>query len=139
MQEAEPNSSFNFIPTDVSLIKNVDNVCDEIKSKEQNINMFFLSQRTLDPVTSTSSPVEGLRIFTALSMYSRNLFIDHPLPLLRSGTGLWSVISVLAAAHEEQLIDGNFDMVKVSIRNSVVKVQCWSRLSRSTLPRKHRK
>jgi short-subunit dehydrogenase len=40
------NSSgeYNFIKSDVSLIQNVDRVCQQIKEKEKAINLLFLSQ-----------------------------------------------------------------------------------------------
>jgi short-subunit dehydrogenase len=43
-----PQGSCTFIKTDVSLIKNVDEVCREIKSKERSINLLFQTQGTLD-------------------------------------------------------------------------------------------
>jgi short-subunit dehydrogenase len=43
-----PEGSCTFIKSDVSLIKNVDDVCREIKSKEGSINLLFQTQGTLD-------------------------------------------------------------------------------------------
>ena len=42
-----PEGEFNFIKSNVSLIKNVDEVCKEIKSKEKTINILCMSQGTL--------------------------------------------------------------------------------------------
>lgn len=40
--------SFTFIKADTSLIRNVDQVCKDIKAKESSINLLFLSTGTLD-------------------------------------------------------------------------------------------
>jgi len=42
-----PTGDFIFIRADVSLMKNVDDVCREIKSREKVINLLCLSQGTL--------------------------------------------------------------------------------------------
>ena len=44
-----------FIKADVSLIKVVDDICRDIKSKEQAINLLFLSQGSMVPHTSMST------------------------------------------------------------------------------------
>lgn len=43
-----PTSTFDFIQSDISLIKNVDVVCKEIEKKTGYINLLFLTQGTLD-------------------------------------------------------------------------------------------
>ena len=43
-----PAGSFTFISRDTSLLKNVDELCHEIKAKEKAINLLFLSIGTLD-------------------------------------------------------------------------------------------
>lgn len=45
--------SFTFIKADTSLIRNVDQICKDIKAKESSINLLFLSTGTLDFYTST--------------------------------------------------------------------------------------
>lgn len=39
-----PGGNYNFIKADVSLIRKVDDVCQEIKAKEKALNVLFLSQ-----------------------------------------------------------------------------------------------
>lgn len=48
--------TYNFIKTDLSLLKNVDDVCRDIKSKEKAINVLFMSQGTLKFGTSKLFP-----------------------------------------------------------------------------------
>ncbi|KAK6709376.1 hypothetical protein SNK03_010194 [Fusarium graminearum] len=47
LKELNPEGSYVFIEKDMSLLKNVDEVCREIKSKETALNVLFLSQGTL--------------------------------------------------------------------------------------------
>lgn len=43
LKAANPEGSFHFIKSDVSLLKNVDKACAEIKQKEESIDLLFLS------------------------------------------------------------------------------------------------
>lgn len=45
--ESNPRGAFEFIQADVSLLKNVDDVCQKIKSKETAINLLFESQGSM--------------------------------------------------------------------------------------------
>ena len=49
-----PEGKYSFIKADISLIRIVDDVCRDIKSKEQAVNLLFLSQGTFVAHTSTS-------------------------------------------------------------------------------------
>ena len=53
---------YAFIKADVSLIKVVDDVCRDIKSKEQAINLLFQCQGTLEPHTSMSTIPKNVQI-----------------------------------------------------------------------------
>lgn len=59
---------YTFIKADVSLLKIVDEVCREVRSKEQAVNLLFLSQGTLQTGASklpvTSSPLHTLPSLT---------------------------------------------------------------------------
>jgi NADP-dependent 3-hydroxy acid dehydrogenase YdfG len=43
IKSSNPQGTFKFIETEVSLIKNIDLACDEIKSKETKVDILFLS------------------------------------------------------------------------------------------------
>ena len=43
LQTLNPQGTFNFIQSEISLIRNVDAVCDEIKAKEKKMDILFLS------------------------------------------------------------------------------------------------
>lgn len=53
-QALNPEGEFIFIKADVSLMKNVDDVCLEIKGMEKMINFLCLSQGTLSPTGGQS-------------------------------------------------------------------------------------
>lgn len=48
LKELNAEGEYNFIKADVSLMKNVDQVCREIKEKEKVVNVLLLSQGTLN-------------------------------------------------------------------------------------------
>ena len=43
LERLNPSGTFTFIETQISLIKNVDRVCDEINGKEEKLDILFLS------------------------------------------------------------------------------------------------
>jgi short-subunit dehydrogenase len=60
--------SFTFIEAEVSLVKDVDRVCDEIKSKEQKLDLLWLSPGLL----TTSGPSSAHLEFPSSTQYSRS-------------------------------------------------------------------
>lgn len=54
-QQYNTNCSFEFIKTDLSALKNVDELCSEIKSRENHINILFQTQGSLGFNHSTNS------------------------------------------------------------------------------------
>ena len=46
-KQLNPSGKFEFMKSDISLLKNVDDVCRQIKSKETAINILFESQGTM--------------------------------------------------------------------------------------------
>lgn len=42
-RELNPESQVDFIQSDTSLLQNVDKICDDIKSREDKVNLLFLS------------------------------------------------------------------------------------------------
>lgn len=48
LTKVNPEGQYNFIRSDVSLLRNVDDVCKQIRDKESAINVLFMSQGTLN-------------------------------------------------------------------------------------------
>ncbi|KAJ5740593.1 hypothetical protein N7493_000465 [Penicillium malachiteum] len=102
LNQVNPNCRYEFIKADVSLLRNVDEVCESIQRKEAKIDILFQSQGTLDISSETS---ENLPLVMALSYYSRMRFIANLLPLLQR-SHLSRVVIVLAGT-KEGLINPN--------------------------------
>ncbi|EPE30048.1 NAD(P)-binding Rossmann-fold containing protein [Glarea lozoyensis ATCC 20868] len=96
------NSSgeYIFIKSNVALLKNVEEVCRQIKAKEQSVNLLFQTQGTM----STELTTEGLCYTYALTITSRILFALNLLPVIQRATHLKRVVSIFAAGFE-----GDFD------------------------------
>lgn len=47
LRALNPEGQISFVKSDVSLLRNVDAVCDEIKAKEEKVNLLVLSQGVL--------------------------------------------------------------------------------------------
>ena len=43
LDKLNPNGTFTFIETEISLIKNCDDICEQIREKEQKVDVIFLS------------------------------------------------------------------------------------------------
>ncbi|KAJ9141734.1 NAD(P)-binding protein [Pleurostoma richardsiae] len=99
-----PGGQYVFVKADTSLLKNVDEVCSDIRSKENAVNVIFLSQGTLKPGETS----EGLPYAQGLTYYSRIRFIVNLLPLLQKATSLRRVVTVLAGGKEGRLFDDDF-------------------------------
>jgi len=55
-QSINPDCQTRFVQGDVSLLRNVDKVCDEIKASEDKINLLFLSAGILTMAGRTGTP-----------------------------------------------------------------------------------
>ncbi|RGP63003.1 hypothetical protein FLONG3_10048 [Fusarium longipes] len=97
LRELNPDGNYIFVKKDMSLLKNVDEVCQDIKSKETVLNVLFLSQGTLRIGVDTD---EGLPMVMALGYYSRTRLTVNFLPLLKKASSLRRVVTVMAGTKE---------------------------------------
>lgn len=74
-------SEVSFIQKDVSLLKNVDEACQEIKIKEKQVNLLFMTCGYF-VLTGRDETLEGLDKKLALHYYTRMRFINQLQPLL---------------------------------------------------------
>ncbi|KAN0090007.1 hypothetical protein V8E51_018586 [Hyaloscypha variabilis] len=88
---------YTFIQADVSLIRSVDAVCEQIRDKEKAINLLILSAGTLINGVKTK---EGLHLSASLKHHSRARFILSLLPLLQAAPSIRRVISILSGTKE---------------------------------------
>jgi len=109
LEKLNPEAIVNFIESEISLIKNVDAVCEEIKTQEKQLDLLFMSPGRLSFSRNENS--EGIDIPQALRYYSRLRFVNNLLPLLNKSQ-VPRVVSVLAGGKEEAL-----DFTDLEVKN----------------------
>lgn len=110
LKTIQPDAETTFIRKDLTLLKNVDEVCDEIKAREANLNLLFMSQGTMS-LKGRDETSEGLDKKLTTNYYSRMRFTQQLLPLLESASPQLSrVVSVLAPGEEALLDFDNLDL-----------------------------
>ncbi|KAL2864814.1 uncharacterized protein BJX67DRAFT_389696 [Aspergillus lucknowensis] len=100
-QALNAGGEYIFVQADVALIRVVDEVCAEIKAKETQLNILFLSQGVVSLDRSETS--ENLHLLTALLHYSRLRFITQLLPLLQEAPSPRRVVTVASGGFEGPL------------------------------------
>ncbi|PYH43697.1 NAD(P)-binding protein [Aspergillus saccharolyticus JOP 1030-1] len=110
LRAANPEGVFHFVQADVSLLRNVDTACEQIKAKEKSIDLLFLSTGHLTLFKNETE--EGLDNNHVLRYYSRMRFVQNLLPLLENSQGPARVVSVLAAGQEGHVDANNLDLTK---------------------------
>ncbi|KAE8419729.1 hypothetical protein BDV36DRAFT_307492 [Aspergillus pseudocaelatus] len=103
-----PYGTFEFIKSDVSLLREVDATCHEIKSKERRVDLLFMTPGHL--AARKNDTVEGLDNNHVLRYYARMRFIYNLLPQLEAAEFPARVVSVLAAGREGEIDESNFDL-----------------------------
>ncbi|KAI1175381.1 NAD(P)-binding protein [Nemania sp. FL0916] len=112
-QALNPAGQYIFRQADVSLIRVVDEVCEEIKAKERTINILFLSCGV--PSMDRSKTAENVHLLAALNYYARIRFITNILPLIRRAPSLRRVVSVGGGGYEDELDTADFSALKVPL------------------------
>ncbi|KAJ8131489.1 hypothetical protein O1611_g2138 [Lasiodiplodia mahajangana] len=108
-----PAGQYIFRKADASLIRVVDEICGEIKAKEQTINILFLSCGVSSMDRSKTG--EDIHLLAALNYYARIRFITNLLPLLRCAPDLRRVVSVGGGGHEGELDTTDFSALRVPL------------------------
>ncbi|KAL4733174.1 hypothetical protein BDV11DRAFT_200553 [Aspergillus similis] len=123
-----PESKTTFLKCEVSLLKKVDEVCKDIQEKEEKVNVLVLTSGMMTS-KGRDETNEGLDKKLSLHYYARMRFISNLLPQLnaaansppspssgatedRKPRGLASVVSVLEAGGEGQLIKDDLSLKK---------------------------
>ncbi|KAL4806823.1 hypothetical protein BDV18DRAFT_159992 [Aspergillus unguis] len=83
LKKTSPSATFHFIEADVSLVKNVDRACQEIKRNEKNLDFLFMTPGGISLGGRNETP-EGIDTLFSLRYYARMRFIQNLLPLLNS-------------------------------------------------------
>ncbi|RDW71426.1 hypothetical protein BP6252_07989 [Coleophoma cylindrospora] len=109
-----PEGVYIFIQADVSLIRVVDELCEEIKAKETHLNILFLSAGL--PILDRRETPEHLHLLASLNYYSRLRFITNLLPLLQRASALRRVVTVAGGGLEGPLDPSDFPALHVPLR-----------------------
>ncbi|CZS93630.1 uncharacterized protein RAG0_03820 [Rhynchosporium agropyri] len=108
-----PEGEYTFIAADISLIKNVDEVCDNIKREEKFVNLLFLSAGF--PSIDGAESSEGLVLLSALMLYSRARFIQNLLPIINTAPALRRIITVAGSGREGRVYQDDYPARHLSL------------------------
>ncbi|USP82712.1 hypothetical protein yc1106_09986 [Curvularia clavata] len=143
LQTINSASQVSFIQKDVSLLKNVDEACKEIKSKEKEVNILFMTCGYLT-LKGRDETAEGLDRKFALHYYARMRFIQQLTPLLDAGANSLSrVVAVFDPQPGMRL--GGLDYSDLSLKqnytlkNVMVHACAMKNLAISHLAKEHPK
>jgi len=93
LQSANPNAEAIWIEGEVSLLADAKRVCEVIKSRENHVDLLFLTTGYA-PFRPREETAEGIEITLSLGYFSRMMFVLQLLPLLREAETA-RVVSVL--------------------------------------------
>ncbi|KEQ74797.1 hypothetical protein M436DRAFT_42599 [Aureobasidium namibiae CBS 147.97] len=114
LEDLNPGSQAIFIKKDISILKNVDEVCEELQRREKKINILFLSAGYMSLSGRKETP-EGFDHKMAVNYYSRMRFTMNLMPELSvagKNKELSRVLTVLAAGSEADIDMDNMDLKK---------------------------
>ncbi|KAK7932260.1 hypothetical protein PG985_002972 [Apiospora marii] len=112
LRELNPGGVYHFVQADVSLLRNVDDVCRHLRARESVINLLFLTCGSLLFEKQTD---EGLHYPMALMYYARTRFIVNLLPQLRQARSLRRVVTVAAGGKEGPVFPADFQANKLGM------------------------
>lgn len=106
LKNINPNGEYTFIEADVSLIKNIDAVCKQIKKQVSTLDLLFVSQGYVS-FAGRENNADGLDNSISLRYYGRVRFTQNLLPIM-SAHG--RAISVLAGSKEGKIFEDDLDL-----------------------------
>ncbi|MCJ1433420.1 hypothetical protein MMC27_002780 [Xylographa pallens] len=98
LKRLNPQGTFVFLETEISLIRNVDQICREIASQEKQMDLIVMSTGYLT-FAGRQETDEGIDTLAALSYYIRLRAVHDLLPLLNASPSP-RVVAVLAGGNE---------------------------------------
>ena len=120
-----PNAEIIWLEGEISLLVDVNRMCQAIQSKEHQLDLLFLSAGYA-PMSARQETAEGIEITQSLEYYSRMLFTMLLLPLMHQSSAP-RVVSVLAGGLERPSMNlddidlrkpGNFNMMRARFQNT---------------------
>ncbi|KAK5134779.1 hypothetical protein LTR08_006154 [Meristemomyces frigidus] len=114
LREINPEGEAIFVKKDISTMRSVDEVCEELQQLEPKINCLFLTSGYMT-LTGRAETVEGIDRKMAVNYYSRIRFIMNLMPQVTAASDrneLSRVITVLAAGSEGDVALDDLDLKK---------------------------
>ncbi|KAH6667629.1 hypothetical protein B0J14DRAFT_602708 [Halenospora varia] len=108
-----PTGQYIFVKADISLIRNVDQVCQDIRDNEKAINLLFLSAGV--PAVDRRVTSENIHLLAALNYYSRIRFIINLLPLIQRADSLRRIVTVGGGGQEGPFDTSDFSALRVPL------------------------
>ncbi|RMZ33981.1 hypothetical protein D0859_01857 [Hortaea werneckii] len=112
LKEINPEGEAYFLQKDVSLLRNVDELCDELKRREPKINCLFVTAGYMT-LRGRNETVEGLDRKMCVNYYSRIRCMVNLMPCLKAASDQGEIsraISVLAAGSEGDVAIDDLDL-----------------------------
>ncbi|KAK5119848.1 hypothetical protein LTR85_007174 [Meristemomyces frigidus] len=112
LKEINPQGEAIFVQKDISLLRNVDEVCDDLKKREEKIHCLFLTAGYMT-LRGRNETVEGIDRKMSVNYYSRVRCVLNMMPALKAASDageLSRVITVLAAGSEGDVRQDDLDL-----------------------------
>ncbi|KAH7231943.1 hypothetical protein B0J15DRAFT_472622 [Fusarium solani] len=112
LEAINSSAEVHFIQSDLSLIRNVDDLCRSVAQKESAIDLLFLTAGILNP-KGRNDTEEGLDKMYSLMYFSRIRAVANLLPLLKNAAANGRpsrIISVLGAGNEGNIFKDDLPM-----------------------------
>ncbi|VVT56196.1 uncharacterized protein SAPINGB_P004888 [Magnusiomyces paraingens] len=108
IESINPEANAQFVTCDITLIKEVDKLCDTLLANESTINLLYLSAGFVS-LKGFSPSSEGIDKKLAVNYYGRWRFVDRLIPLLQAAAQQDDVAAVSAAT------DGDYHPINARV------------------------
>ena len=151
LKALNPEGTFLAIKSEISLLKNVDAACEELKSKEKRLDLLLMcpgylkikpickppSISCLTVLINNQDNADGLEDTVSLRYYVRARFIQNLLPLL-SAPPTSRVVSIHAAGYEGKLNESDLELAhSYSIRAAAIHTATMNTLALAEIAATH--
>ncbi|KAK3309847.1 uncharacterized protein B0T15DRAFT_488551 [Chaetomium strumarium] len=128
LQLLNSGAQIRFIEADVSLLREIDRVCELVLGAETKLDLLFMSQGFI-PLSGPEYTTEGIDSCMSLSHYGRVRLVHKLLPLLRLSDSP-RVVSVLAGGSEKRLVEDDMGLrATYSMMSAVNHIACLQTLA----------
>lgn len=140
LQDINPPATLIPIVSEITLLKNVDTVCEEVARKETRLDLLLMCPGYLK--LSRVDNADGLEDTISLRYYVRMRFVQNLLPLLTSSppraSGGSRIVSIHGAGREGHLIEDDLELRRnFSLLNAATHTSTMNTLALSEIAARH--